>query len=387
MRKGVISDLVEQYKVQAGGNSDKAANLAANHLGRLLEEKKVRPEDISIKALFEELANPNGDLDMHSDTQAIAEAVSTGNFATISNTVMNSSVIPAYEVALGGAASIVTEMDAIKTGPEEIAGYTATGGFEVRHENMSYGETSFGEKYWTIDKYDFGEIISLTREAIFDDRTGQLIRRAQRAGEKGGQLRQKIITQTLEVAARTKQGESTSRAAVYGGSAITASNFYNADHSALIDSAGTNANLKTSNGITATNAISNAALLFKSMLDEEGDEVVVNPTTLMYAPDIGQYVWELLRGTVKRGDTNDLQNYNYGRYADVELPFLSSGTTWYLGAPQKQLVWLWVWKPETAVQRTQSELAFQSQIVLRYRFNWFGGCGHTDYRYIVKNTA
>ena len=387
MRKGVISDLVEKYKVQAGGNEMVAGNLAADYISTLFEQKKITPNEISIKALFEELVDPEGHLDMHSSTQEIAEAVSTSNFATITNTVMNAAVIPAYEVAVGNAGKIVTELNAVKTGPEDIAGYTAATGFEVRHEGMSYTETSFGEKYWTIDKHDFGEIISLTREAIFDDRTGQLIRRAQIVGEKGGQLRGKIITKTLEVNARTEQGESTSRAAVYGGSAISMANFYNADHSALIDSAGTNRTLVTSNGITVDGCLQNAAVYFTDMLDERGDEVVVIPDSLIYHPQIAQTVWELVKTNVKRGVNNDIENYNFGRYDLVELPFLSTGTTWYIGSPQKQLVWLWVWKPATQVQRENSELAFQAQIVLRYRFNWNGGCGHTDYRYLIKNTA
>lgn len=387
MRQGVIQELVESYKVETGGNEALAGKKAAERLEGLFESGKLKVEDISIKQLFEELIDPNAKLDMHSSVEEIAEAVSTSNFATISNTVMNAAIIPAYESEVGDAAQLVTELPAVKTGPEEIGGYTAGGGFEQRPEHLSYAEETLGEKYWTIDKSDFGKIISLTRESIFDDRTGQLIRRAQGIGEKGGQLRAKIITQSLEVAARTAMGESASRAAVYMGTAISASNFYNADHSALIDSAGTNANLVASNPLGTSGNLQKAAAKLVAMVDEEGDEVITKADSLIFHTDLSETAWELIYGRVKRGDNNDIENFNYKRYRPIELPFLSSGTTWYLGAPKKQMVWLWVWKPETKVQTQNSNLAFQSQIVLRYRFNWYGGVGHTDYRHIIKNTA
>lgn len=387
MRKGTIKNLLEQYEVETGGNKKKAGQLVANKLDGFFKEGKLDPQDISVKALFEEVVDPEGKFDMHSDVQEIAEAISTSNFVTISGTVMNAAIIPAYQVEVGEAEKVVTEEPAIKTQPEDVGGFTAAGGFARREEHMSYEEETFGEKYWTIYKSDFGKIVSLTREAIFDDRTGQLIRRARNVGEKGGQLRAKIITQTLEVSARTDMGESTSRAAMYAGSAITASNFYNTDHSALIDSAGTNANLVESNAMGTSGNLQDAAKLFSDFVDEEGDEIMVRPTKLVFHPSLSETAWELLSARIKRGSNNDIENYWYKKYEPVELPFLSSGTTWYLGAPEKQIVWLWVWKPEVKTQTSNSESAFESQIVMRWRFNWHGGCGHTDYRYIVKSTA
>jgi len=127
--------------------------------------------------------------------------------------------------------------------------------------------------------------------------------------------------------------------------------------------------------------------LFPEFVDEAGDKMMVRPTKLMFHPALSETAWETLSARVKRGQNNDIENFWYKKYEPVELGFLTSGTTWFLGAPERQLVWLWVWKPEVKSQTANSESAFQSQIVMRWRFNWFGGCGHTDYRYIVKNTA
>jgi hypothetical protein len=393
MRKGTLRGLIEGYKLQTGGDEIRAGELAANKLEDLFEKKELKPDDFSFKALFEELVDPEHKIDrMLASTKEIVEAVTASAFPTISGVVINSTIIPAYELAVGPAARLVTEGPATKTSREEIAGWTAGGQFEMRPEHTSYQEDAITEKYWSCDKYDFGKIISLTREAIFDDRTGELLGRARSLGEKGGQLRAKIIVQTFEVAARSAQGESTSQAAVYKGTAISASNFYNADHSALIDSAGTNANVATSNGLGVDQAINTANTLFTKFVDENGEQIIIVPDTLVYPAALHQTAQELLYGTTKRSisatlDEGHLGNIWKGRFDPIELSFLSDDTTWYLGAPRKQMMWLWVWKPETKVQNADSESAFHAQIVTRFRFSWYGGCCHTDYRFIVKNSA
>ena len=392
MRKGTLRNLIEGCKLDTGGNDASAQLLAADKLQGLFDKGTVTPNDFSFKAMFEELVDPEHKFSYETDAEVLAEAVTASAFPTITGVVINSTIIPAYELAVGPSARLVSESNAIKTSREEIAGWTAGGQFEMRPEHTSYVEDVITEKYWSIDKYDFGKIISLTREAIFDDRSGELIGRARSLGEKGGQLRAKIITQTFEVAARTAQGEATSQAAVYKGTATTASNFYNTDHSALIDSAGTNANLVTSNGLGTDQAINAANTLFSKFVDENGETIIITPQVLIYPPALHQTAQELLFGTTKRSisatlDEGHLGNIWQGRFDPIELPFLTSDTTWYIGDPTKQMVWLWVWKPETKVQNADSESAFHAQVVLRYRFSWYGGCGHTDYRFIVKNTA
>jgi len=393
MRKGTLRNLLDSSKLETGGDDIQAAQLASDRLADLFEAGKVQPDDFSVKAMFEELVDPKHEFNHSTDAKVLQEAVTSSAFPTITNTVINAAIIPAYELAVGPAARLVSEAPATKTSREEVAGYTSGGQFAVRREHMSYEEDTLSEKYWSIDKADFGKIISLTREAIFDDRTGDLINRARIMGEKGGQLRAKIITKTLEVGVRTEYGESASQAAVYKGTANTAAVFYSATHAATIDSAGINQNLVTSNGLGVAGALNTTNALFSKMKDESGDEIGVVADTLIYPPDLFETAKELLADSSKRSVqgasrvSETSANVWQGRFEPIELPFLSSTSTWYLGSPKKQMLWLWVWKPETKVQTENSESAFHAQIVLRYRFSFNGGCGHTDYRFIAKNTA
>ena len=75
------------------------------------------------------------------------------------------------------------------------------------------------------------------------------------------------------------------------------------------------------------------------------------------------------------------------RFNVMGTRYLGSESTWYIGDPAKTIKWLWVWRPSTAALAASSDKAFYNNIVMTYKFSYHGGCGHTDYSYIVKNTA
>jgi len=382
MRSGTVRGLVEAKKLEAGENREELNRLVKAELDSLFEEGKIKPDEFSVKGLFEELVvSENPDITSTSSAERIAEAVTTTAFPTITSSVIHNTIIPAYELEVGDLASLCREAPATKTANDKVAGFTTGGGPERRLETMAYQETDFGEKYIEIDLSDFGRIISLTREAIYDDRTGQLLDRARDIGEKGGQHRALMIAETIEVAPRTAFGESASRAFVYKGTALTASQFYSSDHSSVADKQ-TNDNVDTTalsfTGIDALNT------LFQGMVDENGDRIIIRPKTLLVPPALWTTATKLMFGATDPDQVGAQVNPFKGMYDLKQSPYLSSSTKYYLGDFQKQLLWLWVWKPETAVQTANSEVAFSSQIIQRYRFDYNGGVGHTDYRHICR---
>lgn len=66
------------------------------------------------------------------------------------------------------------------------------------HPGMPYPETSFGERYIETPATDkFGQILSLTKEAIFFDRTGQMLKIAGTVGERLGNNKRKRCLRVL----------------------------------------------------------------------------------------------------------------------------------------------------------------------------------------------
>lgn len=398
MRKGTLRTLVDQHLQESGDNKQLGFLKASEHITTLLEEKKLKPEDFSIFTLFEELVDPEGRFSRTAEATQLVEAIVTSAFPTISKVIINKSILDAYNLAVGDAANLVTEDNASRTTTDTMAGFTAGEGLEYRPEGMAYEETFFGEKDYGVIMGDFGRIISLTREAIFDDRTGQLLSRAKDIGEKGGQHRAKMIIQTLEVSPRTafKEKASASKAFIYKGAAKQFATVYNATTHATIDGQ-LNPNLVATNTLVDWTDIDAALQLFDAMVDEAGDAIEITPTGILVPSALRTKLWLITNTaqTLAKGST-DLLNINtanpYGPqgmqdYEKYTSRYLTSDSSWFVGDFRKQLVWLWVFKPATAVQTADSESAFTNQIVMRYRFNYHGGCGHKDYRYIVKNTA
>lgn len=394
MRTGTLRGLINKHVGDHGGNVQQGYESAANHLGRLIAENKVQPNQFSIKELFEELVDPQHNFDMRSSAVDIAEAMSASAFPVISNRIIHGTIMPQYELHQSDLARLVTEDNASRTQKETVAGMTDEGSLEYRGEFESYQETEFGEKDVTIFTADFGRIISLSHEAIFDDRTGEIQRRARNIGRKAGLHRAKMIAQTIEMLPRTAFKEATPRGFTYKGTSFSQANFYANSHAAVSGLDGqVNDNLQTT--ALGTAGLTSALILLGNMTDTVGDEHDVMAQFLLVPEDLAVLAWQLLSSTVAfdnaASSANNATGRNYfgpggpGRLTPVSSRLLSSSSLWYIGDFLAQLLWLWVWKPATAQQGNNSTKAFESQIVQRYRFNYAGGVGHLDYRNIVRS--
>lgn len=384
MRKGTIKNLITRMEEQHGADKRAAWLAAAQEIDNVCRSGQVDPASFSIRGVFEETVGNASDY-RSASPEYISEALHSSAFPIITNTIINNVLMPPYQVEVGPAMQLVSERDAVKTGSENVAGLTAEDGPTRRREAMAYEEDSFGQKFVTIDKSDFGRMISISRETIIDDRTGEVIDRARSIGRKAGQHQAIQIIQTVEVLPRTALGEATSRAFVYNGTALTQSQFYATTHATVAD--------KLVNANTVTNALDSAGLkaaltLFGDMVDEDGDKVTVTPKILLVPYALQVDAWELTKSMLRADSAENAKNF-WGPEGGLGLTplassHLSTSYYWYMGDFPAQLLWLWVWRPETATQGVGSDLAFSNQIVMRIRYAYNGGVGHLDYRHIVR---
>jgi len=385
MRKGTLKSFLEAKKQEVGDNKHLLNRVVKEALEDLFTKGEIKPSQFSIGAIYEEtVLNECPHIDRTSNAKDIAEAVSSTQFPVIVGTVIHAALIPEYETAVGNIATLVTEDQATKTAKEDIGGLTDLDNLELRPQSMAYEETDLGEKKVSIYMADFGRIISLTREAIFDDRTGEILRRARNVGKKAGQHRAKMIVQTIEMAERTAFGESSTRAFTYDGSAVTKANFYSSDHSSVIDKQ-VNANVTS----TALSQDGLSALMqnFGNLVDTKGEEIDIVPKILLVPTALYNTAYKLLSSNTDPETVSNDPNPVKGMYKLMQSTFLSSDTQYYLGDFTSQLLWLWVWKPETAFMGADSDLSFRNQIISQFRFNYNGGVGHTDYRHIMRGGA
>jgi hypothetical protein len=333
------------------------------------------------------------------DASEVALAINSSAFPTISKVVINKEIMDNYTFYGENVDQLVSEMDATRTDVEYIAGFTDPEAPELRLEGMSYQETSFGEKDCQVVMADFGRMISVTREAIFNDRTGQLLEQARMIGQLGGQHRAKMIIQTLEVRPRTAFKEVTSKAFTYKGTSYADTSFYNATNHTAIDGR-TNINLKTSNALADYTDVQNALDLFTDMKTPSGHELTVVPTLVIVHEKLATKAFQIFNtdqfAMVGQGkDEAALISHSINPFGPNGLKkfqvyssrYINTSTTWYIGDPKRQLKWLWVWRPATASLASSAEKAFTNNIVTTYKFSYHGGAGQSDYTYLVKNTA
>jgi hypothetical protein len=57
---------------------------------------------------------------------------------------------------------------------------------------------------------------------------------------------------------------------------------------------------------------------------------------------------------------------------------------WYLGDFPRQFVWTEIWPVQTFLQKTDSESAFDRDVVLRVKVRYYGGVSAVDTVFVTK---
>ncbi len=395
-QRGELKSLVENLEVQTGGNILKRDLLLKEEITTALEKGELKIKDFDFEQMAVELATNGVPLKEYCDRHGVggvAEAMGASAFPIMTKTVVGFFVIQSYEVAMGKTDKLVTEEDSRSTSRDTIPGHTAAGGFENRPEGTRYEDKGIGEKKVSIRTDDFGEMFSFTKEALYEDRMGKLPKWANEAGRKGGLLRAKTIIQTLELQPRTALGEtaSTLECHVANGTIITQANHYKDTHAAVTGLDGQvndNLDITDSGGTLTTNGINACYKLFGDFLDEKSDEIVVAPTALVVPVKLAFTAWQLLGSEGQFDTANRAQGGAFWRDllqdGVITSPFLAQDYFYYIGEFQRQLTWLWTFRPDTEMASASASEAFTNNIIWRVKHSWHGGCGHTDYKYIIK---
>jgi len=392
MNINAIKKFRTAHEQAAGGNNERAHEAMNHQVTEWIKDGTLIPGRVSFRGLLESLTDFDFGKSGNSQNGAVkmSEAISGSAFPTLTNTILNSITMNQYDLYANNFLNLVTENDARTTEAEQVAGTTALGGLDRRLEKHAYTEDDFGEKDITVHKGDFGKIISLTFETLYNDETGMIFDRARTIGDIAGQHIHQTIIETMEGLPRTALEEVASKAFVLDGTAHAESAIYSADHTAIDGVVNNNA---VTGGITEA-GMESAFNAFGEMLDTRGNKIVIAPNGFIHHATKAITVRKLLATAQAIPDGNAsavTQQINPfgpagGMGSDlnpISSPFCRS-TYNYLGDFKKALVWLWVERPNTVVAPSDTSLAFSKRIVYRARFNYFGGCALRDYRYIVR---
>lgn len=371
-------------------------------LAESLESGDIKPSDFSIRDLAENLIedgrewvglmNPNHSRDVYMEA---AGAVSTTTFSNITGQIFFNAIKEGFV----NEEFVFSNM--IRTIPTQLSGekIPGIGGIgdqaAIVGENDTYPLVGLNEDYIeTPATVKRGMILPLSREVIFFDRTGILLRRAQEVGYFLGLNKEKRVINVV-IDENTTAGRYKWRGTVIS--------TYN-------DNTGTHTwdNLSASTPLVDWTSLDAVELLLASMLDPNtGEPIAISADTIICTPQMRHTAERILRAS-----SVDLRSGGYATSGNLtgtyspnpigEGPYsgtykvassrqlavqMATDTTWYLGKPSEAFAYMENWGLETQQAVANSEAEFTQDIVMRYKASERGATATLEPRLMVKATA
>jgi hypothetical protein len=380
----------------------------------LLNDKQLTPDDFSYYELAEAcgilphlrslrhaapvpLDSPSA---LHSPLSTLTESapgVGTTLFQTVTGELIGRKVIEGYEDNAGFIGDKLVTVMPSRLRNSRIAGFKALAGPTEVHEGHPYEESSFEEKYVTTLESKQGRILSINEELIAFDQTGEINRRAMALGYYLRQERERTIVRAVTDA------DASAGRYVYRPSG-TGEALYAAD--------GSNRNFIGTGNTTSPDF--DAPIALEDWTDVEEalhyratevkDDRIDGDQRPIVAPARQILVPEKLRGTARSivhsteihvatddGETR-FANPVHNLVEVLSSPFIdeqggAAVSSWYLGDFRRQFVWSEIWPVQTFLQRSESEAAFERDVVLRVKARYYGGLSAVDTVFVTKITG
>lgn len=369
---------------------------AVRRFSRALKKKWLKPEDFSIKELAESFVTTRrGEPVGRSWVRRLgpqkaggltllesSSGVMLSNFNDITGQIFYNEVMDSYSQASFVGDQLVKTVKTNLNG-EKIAGIAGiTENVDDIHESMPYPEVGFGPDWIETPRTTKkGLIISVTKETIFFDRTGQVLERAASVGEVLARRKEKdILKMVLGLTNNYKWMGTTYNTYLTTGAWI---------------------NKKTGLELENWTDIDEVEQLFAEMLDPNtGEPIDINANQILYMPAKRHLFRQILKATTletltasgneRRFGPNTLDPYQLieSKFAYREL--IKSGVSaanaqdyWIMGQFKKAFRYMENW-PITVVQApNNSEPEFKQDIVLRWKASERGVPAVYNPRYVA----
>jgi hypothetical protein len=369
----------------------------------LLNEKQVSPDEFS----YYELADACGVL-AHlrtlrerdpgaAVTQLLSEAnpgVGTNLFQVVTGELIGRKVIEGYEDEAGFIGDKLVMVLPSQLRNTKIAGFRALAGPTEVHEGHPYEESTFEEKYVTTQESKQGRILSISEELIAFDQTGEINRRAMALGYYLRQERERTIVRAV-TDADAGSGKFVFRPSGVG-EALYATNGSNRNWVGVgnTTSPDFDAAVPLVDWTDVEEVLQYRATQVKDdRIDGDGRPIVVPARQVLVPEALRGTARSIVHATEITVTTADgemrLANPIHGMVEVLSSPFIDEQggaalSDWYLGDFRRQFVWTEIWPVQTYLQRSDSESAFERDVVLRVKARYYGGISAVDTLFVTK---
>jgi len=358
--------------------------------GRRGEVGGIKPNEFSLRKLFQQTVQDGYEalqmLDPRNEVEA-TEAVDSSFFSKITGQIIYSQIHQAYENEAFVFSGLIPNVPTPFLDGEKIPGMTRIGDeAEIVGEGKQYPEAGFSDEYTETPRTDKrGLIVSVTREAIFSDRTGLILGRAAEVGEWLGMNKEKRLIDVAIGATNTYKRNGTS------------SNTYQTTTPWINDQ---------SNELTDWEEIEASWLLLREMVDPNtGEPIMINGNDIVVGPSKAATLSRILSATQIRniqganetisgnivqrflGSTRAADSQQMVARVESELSVSAANSKlyWIHGDFAKAFAYMEAFPLTTVQAPTNATLAFDRDIVARYKASERGVAVAKDPRYVVRN--
>lgn len=364
------------------------------HLSEAIETRQIRPEEFSFRDLAEALI-PDGlewvrSLEPCEGRSLMeSEGVESSAFLNITGQIIGAKIREAYEQEAFKASKLVSIISS-KLSRERIPGIgRIKGGATEVAEGMPYPNAGFSEEYVdTPETTKHGLIVPVTREAIFFDQTGLILKRAGEVGEILGADREKRILDMILGITNT-----------YSLNGVSFNTYYeSSDASPWV-------NKLSGNELKDWRNVDAAEQLFAAMCDDAtGLPILVSPDSVLVMPGKrftaaqvfcpGYSTWANSDGTQKISSANlfgdySLQNsaYAYQRLIANGISAEEAAKYWFIGNFKKAFAYVENWGLTVSRSAASGEANFTQDILVRFKASERGVPAVLDPRCVVCCTG
>ena len=372
---------------------DKTPDRFFEDVQEALDKGDVKTRDFSVRRLFEALVpegreiveqwfyNPGERLNLRES------GVNMAAFSRINRQLLSTESKQAYEKAAEIGSQLARTVPASSFYGERVPGVGGLGDVvEAVGEGKPYPTAGLNEDYVQLpDVEKRGVIVPITKEALIQDRTGQILEEARKVGEWMGYNKESRILSVVLGVTSTYNRKSRGVVATYG------------DNSGSHDWD----NLAASNALVDWTDIEAAKLLFDGMLDPNtGTPISVSGNTLLVPQALEFTARRIVNATEiehvdNQANAATIRTKSGSPLAGMGLSVITSpristiqgnSTTWYLGDFQKAFSYRELWPVTVTQAPASSEAEFNRDIVEQFKVSEAGVANADEPRYVIKCT-
>lgn len=382
-------------------------------LNEAMRTRQIRPEQFSIREIAESFCgkawadrfNPGTSGYQSMDIMEAGDGVDVTAFAHITGQIFFNKILEGWENAQRIADKLFTNFPT-KLDGERLPwiGHAISEGEEI-HPGMPYTETSFGERYVDTPRTKkMGQIISLTKEAIFFDHTGQMLKGSAELGERLAYNKERLQLRTVLGIDNTYQLNGNS-ANTYQLTAGSSPNQY--------------INAMTGVPLIDWTSVQNYYILASKILDPDTNEpIITKPSAMLVMPANYITAKRIMTATGVRSTFPGIADGNVGAPGNVQMitdnplpdilevhtssiayqllvnPPAGSGFTalsapaanqfWLIGDFKKSFYWMENWPLQIEQAPVGNIRQFEQDVMMRWKASFRGTAAIIEPRYMQR---